>query len=489
MIRTRIAPSPTWCLHLGTARSALYNFLYARKNNWKFVLRIEDTDYERSTEENREDIKNWLRRLWLEWDEWPEKEGNMQSYNQSERQDIYNEYIQKLLDSGYAYYAWETPEELDQLREEAKKQKKQFIYRKRSYTQEEIQKFREEWRNPVIRLQVPSRTITFYDWVKKDVTFDMNEVSDFVIVKSDGVPTFYLANVIDDHLMGVTHILRWEDHIPNTPKQILIYEALGWQPPEYIHLPMLLNSNKSKMSKRDSANEYVTISKFKKEGFLPEALVNFIALLGWHPSDDREWFSLDELIKNFSADRINSSNAVYDFERALRFNSEYIKNLSDEDFVDKLRNYLQDFGDQEWQKILETTSYEYFLKVAPYIKIRLQTLGQFRDYSKYFFVYYPPSDEVVCSQKMKVTSDIVNDVLPEVINFLEDIDENNWTEENLKQSLIDYIKNKWYKNWQVLWPIRAILTWVEASPGAFEMLYILWKQESIRRLKEYQSSY
>ncbi|UFX82832.1 glutamate--tRNA ligase [Candidatus Absconditicoccus praedator] len=489
MIRTRIAPSPTGSLHLGTARSALYNYIFAKQNNGKFVLRIEDTDNTRSTKFFENDIIDGLRWLGLDFDIGPEKEDEFGPYHQMQRLDIYQKYIDKLIDEGKAYYAYETADEIDELRKQAGEKKQPFIYRQINYTQEQLQQFESEGRKPVVRFKVEPKSLIFNDLVKGEISFDMSGFSDFVIMKSDGIPTFYMANVVDDYLMGITHILRGEDHIPNTPKQILLYEALGMQPPEFTHLPMLLNTNKSKISKRDTDNELVTISSFRQQGFLPEALVNFIALLGWHPSSDVEFFSMQELLDNFTIERINSSNAVYDYHRALRFNSEYIRSMSDDEFVDRLICFLENYGDQERKEILQTNKdKDYWLKLAPYIKVRIQTLGQFRDFAKYFFKPQMPTDEIIYNEKMKVDKKLVQDMLPKLLDLLYSIDEDNWTEGVLKEALINFVKQEGLKNGQVLWPIRSILTGVQASPGAFEMLYVLGKQESISRLKLFRET-
>lgn len=500
MITTRIAPSPTGPLHLWTARTALYSYLLAKSKNWKFILRIEDTDTARSTKFFEEDIMSWLKWLWLNRDAWPDKNDEKGPYRQMERLDIYKKYVEKLITEWKAYYAWETPEELQKMREEAQRQKKPFVYRQIQYTSEQIEKFKAEWRKPVVRFKVVPEIVEWEDMVKWKISIDMSNVWDFVILKSDWIPTFYLANVIDDALMGVTHILRWEDHVSNTPKQIQLFKALWFEVPKFGHMPLLLNPNKSKMSKRDTENEFVTISKFKQEWFLPEALINFIALLWWHPADDREFFNINidelkkyfdlpentgDLLKEFEVERINSSNAIYDFKRALWFNVEYIRMMKDEIFVERLQDYLFQYWDVEWKEILNIfDDKSYWLRFAPYIKVRLQTFGQFKTYCKYFFKEQLPSDEILYNKKMKVTKDLVKQILPEIIKLLETIPEDKRTEENLKEWLVDYIKSKWLKNWQVLWPIRAILTGVEASPWAFEMLYVLWKDESIKRLKD-----
>ena len=504
MIITRIAPSPTWPLHLWTVRTALFNWLLSKKNNWKFLLRIEDTDTTRSTKFFEEDIIQWLKWLWLDYDSWPDKEDEKWPYHQMERLNIYKKYINKLIEEWKAYYAWETAEELENMRKKAFSEKKPFVYRQINYTPEQIKKFKEEDRKPVVRFKVQPEKIKWKDLIKWEIEIDMSLVWDFVILKSDWIPTFYIANVIDDALMGVTHIIRWEDHVSNTPKQIQLYKALWFEIPQFGHLPLLLNPNKSKMSKRDTEKEFVTISKFREEWFLPEALINFIALLWWHPSSDEEFFWINikklkekynlpnnykDLIESFNINEINDSNAIYDFQRALWFNGEYIRMLKDEVFVELIQDYLFKYGDPEWKEILNITEKDYWLKLTPYIKVRLQTFSQFKNYAKYFFKPQYPSENILYKEKMKVSKQLVKEILPKVINLLKNIDEKEWTEENLKNKLVLFIKENNLKNWQVLWPIRAILTWVEASPGAFEMLYILDKTESIKRLENFLENY
>lgn len=496
MIKTRIAPSPTGNFHLWTARSALYNFLYAKQNNGKFLLRIEDTDTARSTKFYEEDIIQWLKWLWMDYDIWPDKEDELWPYYQMQRQEIYNKYINQLLKEKKAYYAWDTSEELDKMREISSKNKKAFVYRatqsdnihyhmEKPCSDEQIEQFKKEWRKAVIRFKVNDKIIKYNDLIKWEIKFDMSQFADFVILKWDWVPTFYLVNVIDDYLMKISHILRWEDHIPNTPKQILIYEALNMDIPHFWHLPMLLNPNKSKMSKRDTENELVTISKFRQEWFLPQALINFIVLLGWHPNNDKEIFNIDDLLKDFSINRIQVSNAIYDYKRALWFNSSFIKKMSNEDFINETISYLQKYWDQEWQDILSITEMKYWEKLAPYIKVRIQTLWQFRDNAKYFFKSQLPSDDIIYNTKMKVNNKIVSDIIPKIYEILKNIDKSEWTEENLKEKLINFVKENWYKNWQILWPIRSVLTWVQASPWAFEMLFILWKDDSLQRIRKW----
>ena len=341
--------------------------------------------------------------------------------------------------------------------------------------------------------------------VKWEITFNTSEIWDFVIAKSDWSPIFYLANVVDDHEMGITHVIRWEDHIPNTPKQILLYEALWYDLPTFWHLPLLLNPNKSKMSKRDTWDVFVTVRKFFQEGYLPEGLLNFIALLWWHTADDREVFTFDQLMKEFSIDRVQSSNAVYDFQRSLHFNAEHIRKLTPEKFVEYVKYYVDKMlnddvlgikWDEENKELVESLKFwdnliknwklddlEYVEKYLPEVKIRLQTIKQFILYSKYLYEEVPVKEEIVYNKKMKVTKEIVKEHLPKIIELLEKTED--WSDENLKNLIVSYNKENLLKNWQTLWPIRAILSGVEASPGAFELLQILGKEESLKRLRNF----
>ena len=476
---TRIAPSPTGPMHIWTARSALYNWLLARQSNGKFLVRIEDTDKERSKDEYLDIILKWFERLGLTYD-W-------ELYFQSKNEELYNKHIDQLLVEWKAYDAYESAEEIDMMRKKAESEKKPFVFRQINYTDEQLKTFEHEWRKPVIRFKVTPKELTQKDLVKWDIKINMWLIWDFVIRKSNGSPLFYIANVIDDHIMGIDNVIRWEDHLSNTSKQILLYEAFGWEVPSFWHLPLLLNMDASKMSKRDTSDSIVTISKFKEAGFLKEALLNYIILLGWHTSDDREIFTLEEMTKEFSISRVNSSNAKYDYQRALWFNWEYIRQLSDNDFMDRITAYLNTYGDDEWQSILQSWNFKdqkYTNKWIPEIKVRLQTLGQFKDYAKYLFQPQNPTDEILYNSKMKVTKEMLAPILPALIETLKNIDQ--WEPENLKEQLITFIKQKWLKNWQVLRPIRAILTWVQASPWAFEMMGILGKEESVKRIMSYE---
>ena len=486
---TRFAPSPTGKLHIGSVRTALFCYLLSKQSGGKYILRIEDTDQARSTTLHEENIREGFQWMGIDRDAGPGKDGGEWPYYQMERLELYNQQVQTLLESGQAYYARETSEELDAMREEMNKQKKPFHYRQIEYTDDQLAEFKEEWRIPVVRFKVPvEESVTFDDWVKGETTFEMKQFGDFVIIKGDGIPTYHFAVVVDDIHMKITDVIRGEDHLTNTAKHIVLFNAFGADLPRFGHLPLLMNKTWRKMSKRDDPADVwlVLVDQFRDAGFLPEAIINFITLLGRNPGDDREFFSLEELVDAFSMQRVQKSNAVYDFKRALWFNSEYIKRLDDASFVQKVKDYLYIYGDEAWKEVCETIDETYRLRLAPYIKVRIQTLGQFREHCMYFFDRPAAVDhEMVNREKMKITEEIVQWFLPDCIDLLEHLTEAQRTEETIKEELIGFIQAKELKNGQVLWPLRAILTWVEASPGAFEMLYVLGKEESLVRLKEY----
>ena len=461
----------------------------AKKSGGKFLLRIEDTDQARSTKLYEDGILDSMRRCGLDRDAGPEKEDDHGPYFQMQRLDIYNRYLQDLLSSGKAYYAWETSEELDAMREVANAAKKPFRYRKRAYTDEQLATYQAEWRKPVIRLEIDTnKVVEFTDMIKGDTIFKMAEFGDLVIVKWDGIPTYHFAVVVDDIEMNVTHVVRGEDHFTNTAKHICIYEAIGHTKlPTFAHLPLMLNPfTGKKLSKRDTEVWLTLVPHFRDAWFLPEAVMNFIALVWRNPGTEQEIFSLDELIAEFDISRVQKSNAKYDFKRALWFNSEYIKALSDQEFVQKTKDYLYIYGDEQRKEIVENSDDAYRLSFAADVKMRTQTLAQFRDHGKYLFLRPAAIDEeMVCREKMKITPELVAWFLSDLIHTLEHITDSQRDRDFLKEELIGFIKAKELKNGQVLRPIRAILTGVEASPGAFEMLDILGKEESIVRLKEY----
>lgn len=380
-----------------------------------------------------------------------------------QRLPIHKEYLKKLMEQGLAYEARESADELTAMRETAEKEKRAFIYRKPQYTETQIAAWKAEGRIPTIRVVVPQVEIVITDHIKGEVKFHGKDIGDFVLMKSDGSPIYYFANMLDDALQGVTLVIRAEEHLSNTPKQVILYNYFGFQVPEFAHLPLIMNPNGKKLSKRDATPEFfIAVRQFQEAGFLPDAILNFVALVGRNPGTEQEMFTREELIAQFSLARVIKSNAVYDFNRALRYNSQYLSAMSDEDFVDQLQTYLKMRGNDEWKQIVESTDRAYWLLFAPYIKVRIQMFGQFREFCQYFFKTLPANDALVCREKMQATKEVVVDYLPKVIALLETLEPR--TEESIKNALIAFITEQGLKNGQVLWPLRAILTGVEASP-------------------------
>ena len=380
-IRVRYAPSPTGYVHIGNLRTALYNYLFARNTGGKFVLRIEDTDQARKVEGAVENIINTLVWAGLDYDEGPFKEGDYGPYYQSQRLDIYNEHIRLLLKNKKAYHCFCSSERLTALREEQQRLKyNQTKYDKHclGLSEGEINKKLSENIPYVIRLNVEhGQTIRFKDFIRGDVEFASEIIDDQILVKSDGYPTYHLANVVDDHLMNVTHVIRGEEWLPSAPKHILLYEAFGWEAPVFAHLPLLLNPDRSKLSKRQGD---VAVEDYRNKGYLKEALVNFIALLGWTAGDDREIYSLRDLIASFSLERVNKSGAVFDIEKLNWLNAEHLRSKPDAELISMLRESMNNskYNTGEF-------SDTFLLKVITAMKERVSFIKEFYEKGYYFF--------------------------------------------------------------------------------------------------------
>lgn len=343
-VRVRFAPSPTGPLHIGGARSALFNYLYAKQNGGDFVVRIEDTDRERSSKESEENIKESLRWLGIDWNEGIDVGGPHEPYRQMERLQTYQDAVNKLLETGYAYYCYCTEEEIEAEKEECRKAGKMPMYSGKCLhiTEEEIAERKACGIKPTIRFHVKDGDpIVIHDLVRGDVQFERDGIGDFVIVKSDGIPVYNFAVVVDDHLMEISHVLRGEEHLSNTPRQAVIYEALGWEMPTFGHISLILGKDRTKMSKR---NGDVSCVAYKEHGYLPEALVNFLALLGWAPEGEEEMFTIDEMIEKFSLDRVSKSPAVFDIDKLKWMNQQYIKKLPTEKLAELLQPYVEADG-------------------------------------------------------------------------------------------------------------------------------------------------
>ena len=480
-VRVRIAPSPSGNLHVGTARTALFNYLFAKKNNGKFVLRIEDTDAERTSQEYIDNIFDSLKALGLNWDEGPDVGGPYGPYTQSERFDIYPKYVQKLLESGFAYECFCTPEELDAEKEEATKNKKPYVYSKKceNLTEEEKAKLRAEGRKPAIRFNIAkaqkafhdSNILEFEDIVKGKLHMDTNLLGDFVIQKSNGAPTYNYAVVIDDMLMKISHVIRGEDHISNTYKQILIYEALGAEVPKFGHLGMILAPDRSKLSKRHGAT---AVSDFVKEGYLTEALINFVALLGWAPSDGEEIKPVEKIAEDFRIGEISSSNSIFEYDKLKWMNSHYIKMLSMEELKKHLMPYLEKYD-------LSQLTDEQFTRMLEVTREPLVLLSDITDAVAYFF-----------GESVEIEPQVQADVLDtetsqEVLKeYLEQSKDWVYEEENLHEKLDafrGFFKEKGIKPKVTMWAIRAAVTGRTRGADMTATLAILGKDKVERRIK------
>lgn len=479
-VRVRIAPSPSGNLHVGTARTALFNYLFAKKNNGKFILRIEDTDAERTSQEYIDNIFDSLKALGLNWDEGPDVGGPYGPYTQSERFDIYPKYVQQLLDSGFAYECFCTPEELEAEKAEATANKKPYVYTKKceNLTEEEKAKLRAEGRKPAIRFNIAKAQKAFHDTsilefddlVKGKLHMDTNLLGDFVIQKSNGAPTYNYAVVIDDMLMKISHVIRGEDHISNTYKQILIYEALGVPVPRFGHLGMILAPDRSKLSKRHGAT---AVSDFVKEGYLTDALINFVALLGWAPSDGQEVKSVDEIAADFRIGEISSSNSIFEYDKLKWMNSHYIKQLSLEELEEKLKPYLEKYDLTELSK-------EQFDKMIEITREPLTLLSDITDAVEYFF-----GEGVNVNETARETLD--TETSQEVLkDFLAKALEWEWTAENLHEKLEifrGYWKEKGIKPKVTMWAVRAAVTGRTCGADMVGILEVIGKDKTINRTK------
>ncbi len=471
-IIVRNCPSPTGLLHIGTLRTMLYNYIFAKQNNGQIVFRSEDTDKNRSTLEFEENILSGAKKLGLIDD-------NTEVIRQSERTEIYKKYIQQLLEEGKAYYCFMTPDELEKVKKEQRenKQPQRYPWTFRDFPYDEAVKKVKNGERAVIRLKVPKQEeIIFNDLIRWKIKTNTKDLDDFVIAKNITTPLYNFCVVIDDHEMNVSHVLRWEDHIPNTPKQVLVYKSLGWNIPEHAHFPLILNADKSKLSKRKNK---VSVDDYLSEGYLAESLINFLALLGWNSGTEQELFTLDDLIEKFSLDRVHKGGAVFDVKKLEWINGQYIKNMEVDDFILRLNPFLEklDFNDKIKEK-----GQVYLKSVIKVSQLKLKKLSDIWENIEFFYIKKEAGKDLICNEKMKVTSEIAKQAIEATIEIFENLLE--FTEEKIKEKLVEKIQELGWKNWQMLWPLRAALTGEQFSPGAFEVAVIFGKEESIKRLKE-----
>jgi len=479
-IRVRFAPSPTGSPHIGNIRTAIYNWFFARKNNGTFVLRIEDTDIKRSTEESEKEIIRDMRWLGLDWDEGPDAGGSYGPYRQSERRDIYQQYAQKLLDEGKAYFCYCTDKELENERLKAKmnNQMPKYSGRCRNLSAEDRKRLEKEGRKPAVRFKVPqNETIMVKDIVRGNVDFDSSNLGDFVLMKSDNTPAYNFAVVVDDALMKISHVIRAEDHLSNTPKQLLLYEALGFPHPKFAHAAMILGQDHSPLSKRHGA---ASISEYRCKGYLPEAVINYLSLLGWSPKDEKEIFSVKELIDSFEIDNINPSAAVFDINKLNWINSNHIKEKELFELTELALPYLQKTGFVEKNPDEETI--DWLTEVIDIARDGLDHLSQLSSEERIDFFFEKGVDFKCEGNAQKIFDEDTLPVFRTVIDKINDSsDLNPETAQNIISSTIKELDVGGRK---VYHPLRVALTGKESGPELNHVIHILGRERTVYRLKE-----
>ncbi|MDY5791367.1 MAG: glutamate--tRNA ligase [Oliverpabstia intestinalis] len=472
-VKTRFAPSPTGRMHVGNLRTALYAYLIAKHEGGKFMLRIEDTDQERFMEGALDIIYRTLAKTGLVHDEGPDKDGGVGPYVQSERQaqGLYLKYAKKLIEQGDAYYCFCDKERLESLKTEVAG-KEITVYDKHCLhlSKEEIEANLAAGKPYVIRINMPTEgTTTFHDELYGDITVENNELDDMILIKSDGYPTYNFANVIDDHLMGITHVVRGNEYLSSAPKYNRLYKAFGWEIPKYIHCPLITNEDHQKLSKRCGHSSYEDLLD---QGFLTEAIVNFVALLGWSPSSDNEIFSLEELVKEFDYHRISKSPAVFDMVKLRWMNGEYMKKMEDDKFYEMALPYLKEVITRDLD----------FHKIAAMVKTRIEVFPDIKDQVDFFEKVPEYETSMYVHKKMKTNEETSLQVLREVQPLLEA--QEDFSNDALFEMLSAYAKEHGYKVGYVMWPIRTALSGKQMTPaGATEILEVLGKEESLVRIQ------
>lgn len=475
IVRTRFAPSPTGYMHIGNLRTALYAYFFARKNDGKFILRIEDTDRERYIPDAVDLIYRVLKETGVCWDEGPDVGGEYAPYVQSERKATYAPYAEKLIEQGHAYRCFCSKEDIDKRREEAASRGETFKYDKKCLhlSHDEIEEKLSSGIPYVVRQNVPTEGKTsFRDEIYGDITVDNSTLDDHVLIKADGMPTYNFANVIDDHLMEITHILRGVEFLSSTPKYCLLYEALGWNPPKFIHLPPVMRDERHKLSKRDGDASY---EDFINRGYLSEAIVNYISLLGWSPGDEREKFTLDELCEAFSLEGLNKSPAVFDPMKLRWLNALYVRELDANGFDKYALPRYEEAGVLHMDRDILREILQPRVEIFSEIPDMLDFLTRFdSDYSLDFYT----------NKKSKTNPEVAFNILNSVIPKLEALSEDDWKRDTLHDLLLGMAADLGVKNGTLLWPVRIAMAGKLVTPGgAIEIACLLGRDETLRRLK------
>lgn len=507
MIRVRFAPSPTGFLHIGSLRACFYNWLFAKKNKGKLILRIEDTDRSRLVPESIPDLLLTLKKCGLDWDEGPflqfsknkkdfiiKQKGNYGPYIQSQRLHIYQQFAQKLVDLNKAYYCFCSKERLEKIRQQAIKNKKPPKYdgHCRNLSPSYVKAQLKAHRPYVIRLKVPQKgQIKFKDIIRKDISFNLKDLDDQILLKSDGWPTFHLSSVVDDHLMKISHIIRGEEWLSSVPKHLLIYQALGWKPPQMAHLPLLLNANGSKLSKRQGDT---AVEDYLAKGYLKEAILNFIALLGWNPKGDKEIFTLEELISHFSLEKLGKSGAIFNKEKLNWLNGYYIRKMNLTDLTKRCIPYLISKGlisplksETKIEKAKfrikengEIVDFDFLKKIVQLEQERLERLEEIGEKSHFFFEQPSYNPNLLFWKDMK-KAELENNLkmIKEAINKIPI----NQFKKNKLEEIIIPLSNKQGRG-EILWPLRVALTGEKGSPPPLDIAAILGKQKTLSRIEK-----
>ncbi len=473
-VRTRFAPSPTGYMHIGNLRTALFTYLIAKQSGGKFILRIEDTDQERYVEGAVDVIYNTLKACGLNWDEGPDVGGPVGPYIQSERMGMFKEYAEKLVASGHAYYCFCDKERLEEVRKIQVASRISPMYDRhcRNLSPEEIKEKLDAGIPYVIRQKVPTEgTTTFHDEIYGDITVENSTLDDQILIKTDGMPTYNFANVVDDHLMGITHVVRGNEYLASSPKYNLLYEAFGWTPPKYIHVEHIMKNATEKLSKR---NGDASFNDLIEKGFMTEAVVNYIALLGWAPKGENEIFTLDELIKEFSIDGLSKSPAIFDPVKLKAINGAYIRKLSKEEFLEKALPYIKQTVKREDID---------FALLAEVLQPRTEIFTDIPSQVDFLDALPEYDTAMYCHKKMKTDEQTSLVALKEALPVLKEI--SDWTVDNIHNALFGLVEKMGVKNGYILWPVRTAVSGKQFTPGgAVELCYLIGKEDTVARIEK-----
>ncbi len=478
-VRVRFAPSPTGYLHVGGLRTALYNYLFAKKHGGKCILRIEDTDRTRLVDNATENLISNLRWAGIEFDESLENGGEFGPYIQSERFDLYTKYGKELLEKDLAYYAFDTSDELAEMRDRLQKEGGSFKYDRNKMRNsvtigmDEAKKLIDAGENYVIRMKVPEEgEVKFKDIIRGEVTVPCKDVDDQILLKSDGYPTYHLANVVDDHFMQISHVIRGEEWLPSTPKHVLLYQFFGWDTPDFAHLPLLLNEKKAKLSKRHGD---VAVEDFKAKGYLKDAFVNFIALLGWNPTGDREIYTMQEFIDLFDLSKVNKAGAVFDLKKLAWMNQQYLKELNTSEAIPMLKAELKKFGVSDLED-------DYIAQIFDLFKERVTFINEIPEMTDYLYAEPKEFEEKYMAKRWKEnTAELVKPLIAKLATL------NEFTHDSTHDITKVHCEDEGVKMGELMHPLRLMLTGKSAGAGMFDTMALIGKEECMKRFESFLS--